>query len=91
MNKNELSKRIADETGMSHKDSGTVIDAFIEVVKNELSSGNKIQLVGFGTWEVKERAERTGVNPQTKAKMVIPAAKTPKFTPGKALKDAVNG
>ncbi|MBW7874548.1 MAG: HU family DNA-binding protein [Candidatus Cloacimonetes bacterium] len=91
MNKNELCKRIADSTPLNQKEAAAAVDAFIEVVKSELAQGNKIQLVGFGTWEIKERAARSGVNPQTRKPLTIPAAKMPKFTPGKILKDSVNG
>lgn len=90
MNKNELTKRISETTPLNQKEAAGAIDAFIDVIKDELSKGEKIQLVGFGSWEVKERAERTGVNPQTGDKIKISATKLPKFTPGKALKDAVN-
>lgn len=90
MNKNELTKRISETTPLNQKEAASAIDAFIDVIKDELSKGEKIQLVGFGSWEVKERAERTGVNPQTGDKIKISATKLPKFTPGKALKDAVN-
>lgn len=90
MNKNELTKRISETTPLNQKEAASAIDAFIDVIKDELGKGEKIQLVGFGSWEVKERAERTGVNPQTGSKIKIAATKLPKFTPGKALKDAVN-
>ncbi|MBT3785129.1 HU family DNA-binding protein [bacterium] len=90
MNKNELTKRISETTPLNQKEAASAIDAFIDVIKDELGKGEKIQLVGFGSWEVKERAERTGVNPQTGDKIKISATKLPKFTPGKALKDAVN-
>ena len=90
MNKTELVAAIADKTELSKKDSEKALKAFIDVVGEELKKGEKIQLVGFGTFEVAERAERTGRNPQTGAEMVIPASKAPKFKAGKALKDALN-
>ncbi|MEE2923772.1 MAG: HU family DNA-binding protein [bacterium] len=90
MNKNELTKRIAETTPLNQKEAAGAIDAFIDIVKDQLASGEKVQLVGFGSWEVKERAARTGVNPQTGQKIEISATKLPKFTPGKALKDVVN-
>jgi DNA-binding protein HU-beta len=90
MNKTELAKRIAEQTPLSQREAGKVIDAFVDVVKAELQKDGKVQLIGFGTWEVKTRAARTGVNPQTRQPIPIPESKVPKFTPGKALKDSVN-
>ena len=90
MNKTELVAAIAEKTDLSKKDSEKVLKAFIETVTEELKKGDKIQLVGFGTFEVTKRAARTGRNPQTGKEMKIPAAKAPKFKPGKALKDIVN-
>ena len=87
MNKTELVAAIADKTELSKKDSEK---AFIDVVGEELKKGEKIQLVGFGTFEVTERAARTGKNPQTGKEIKIAACKAPKFKAGKALKDAVN-
>ena len=90
MNKAELVAAIAAKTGLSKKDAEAAVKAFTEVVTEELKKGNKIQLVGFGTFEVSERAARTGRNPQTGKEMKIAASKAPKFKAGKALKDAVN-
>ena len=90
MNKTELVAAIAANAELSKKDSEKALKAFIDVVTEELKKGEKIQLVGFGTFEVSERAERTGRNPQSGAEMTIPASKAPKFKAGKALKDAVN-
>ena len=90
MNKVELSAAIASETGLSKKDSEAVVKAFVDVVTEELKKGGKVQLVGFGTFEVSERAAREGRNPQTGKTMKIKASKTPKFKAGKALKDAGN-
>ena len=90
MNKTELVAAIAEKTELSKKDSEKVLKAFIDVVGEELKKGEKIQLVGFGTFEVAERAARTGKNPQTGAAIEIPASKAPKFKAGKALKDMVN-
>ena len=90
MNKVELSAAIASETGLSKKDSEAVVKAFVDVVTEELKKGGKVQLVGFGTFEVSERAAREGRNPQTGKTMKIKASKAPKFKAGKALKDAVN-
>ena len=90
MNKAELVAAIAEKTELSKKDSEKVLKAFVDVVTEELTKGEKIQLVGFGTFEVAERSAREGRNPQTGATMKIPASKAPKFKAGKALKDAVN-
>ncbi|MBR1633819.1 MAG: HU family DNA-binding protein [Lachnospiraceae bacterium] len=91
MNKSELVAAIAEQAGLSKKDAENALKAFTDVVSQELSKGGKIQLVGFGTFEVSERAARTGRNPQTGEEMQIAASKAPKFKAGKALKDAVNG
>ena len=90
MNKAELVAAIAEKTELSKKDSEKALKAFIDVVTEELTKGEKIQLVGFGTFEVAERSAREGRNPQTGETMSIPASKAPKFKAGKALKDAVN-
>ena len=90
MNKTELVAAMAEKAELSKKDSEKALKAFIDVVSEELQKGEKIQLVGFGTFEVSERAARTGKNPQTGAEIKIPASKAPKFKAGKALKDVVN-
>lgn len=90
MNKTELVAAMAEETQVSKKDIEAVLKSFVDVVTAELKKGGKIQLVGFGTFEVSERAEREGRNPQTGESMTISASKSPKFKAGKALKDAVN-
>lgn len=90
MNKAELVTAIADRAELSKKDAEAALKAFTDVVADELKKGEKIQLVGFGTFEVSERAARTGRNPQTGAEMEIPASKAPRFKAGKALKDLVN-
>ena len=90
MNKAELVAAIADKAELSKKDSEKALKAFIEVVTEELVKGGKVQLVGFGTFEVADRAARTGKNPQTGKAIKIAASKAPKFKAGKALKDAVN-
>ena len=89
MNKAELVAAMAEKTELSKKDAEAALKAFTDVVAEELKKGEKIQLVGFGTFEVSERAERTGRNPQSGKEMVIPASKAPKFKAGKALKDMV--
>ena len=90
MNKTELVAAIAEQAEISKKDAEKALKAFTDVVAEELKKGEKIQLVGFGTFEVSERAAREGRNPSTGATMKIPASKAPKFKAGKALKDAVN-
>ena len=90
MNKTELVAAIADEAGLSKKDAEKALKAFTDVVTEELKKGEKVQLVGFGTFEVSERAAREGRNPQTGAAMKIAASKAPKFKAVKALKDLIN-
>lgn len=90
MNKAELVAAMADKADLSRKDTEAALKAFTDVVAEELKKGEKIQLVGFGTFEVTERAARNGRNPQTGEEMTIPASKAPKFKVGKALKDIVN-
>lgn len=90
MNKNELIASVAEKAGLTKKDSEKSVSAVIESIVETIASGDKVQLVGFGTFEVRERAERTGRNPQTKQPIVIPASKLPVFKAGKAFKDAVS-
>lgn len=90
MNRTELVAAMAEKTQLSKKDADAALKAFIDVVSEELKKGEKIQLVGFGTFEVSERAAREGRNPQTGETMTISASKSPKFKAGKALKDMVN-
>lgn len=90
MNKAELIAAVADQAGISKKDAEKVMKAFTDVVTEELKNGGKVQMVGFGTFEVSERAAREGINPQTKETINIAASRAPKFKAGKALKDAVN-
>jgi len=90
MNKTELVAAMAEQAGLSKKDAEAALKAFTDVVAEQLKKGDKIQLVGFGTFEVAERAAREGRNPQTGAAMPIAASKAPKFKAGKALKDMVN-
>ena len=91
MNKTELVAAMADQAGLSKKDAEKALKAFTDTVASELKAGNKVQLVGFGTFEVSKRAAREGRNPQTGSVMKIAASKAPKFKAGKALKDIVNG
>lgn len=90
MNKVELIASMVEKSGLSKKDAEKALAAFTETVIDELKAGNKVQLVGFGTFEVSERAAREGRNPQTGETMTIAASKAPKFKAGKAFKDAVN-
>ena len=90
MNKTELVAEIAEKTELSKKEAEKALKAFTDVIAEELAKGEKIQLVGFGTFEVSERAAREGRNPMTGETIQIAASKTPKFKPGKALKEQVN-
>ena len=90
MNKADLVSAIAEKTAMTKKDSEKALQAFVDVVTEELGKGGRVQLVGFGTFDVAERKSREGRNPQTGQPMTIPASKAPRFKVGKALKDAVN-
>ncbi|MBE6940491.1 MAG: HU family DNA-binding protein [Ruminococcaceae bacterium] len=89
MNKSELIAAVAEKAGMSKKDAEIAINATLGTITAALQSEEKVQLVGFGSFEIKKRAARTGRNPRTKAVVEIPAAKVPVFKAGKALKDAV--
>lgn len=90
MNKAELIAAVAEKAELSKKDTEKAVKALTDVISEELVKGEKIQLVGFGTFEVSERAAREGRNPKSGEVMQIPASKTPKFKAGKALKDLVN-
>ena len=90
MNKVELVAAIAEKSELTKVDAEKALKAFIDIVTEELTKGEKVQLVGFGTFEVAERPERKGRNPQNKEEIIIPASKAPKFKAGKALKDLVN-
>ena len=89
MNKAELIIAVAEKTGMSRKDTEKVIGAALDTITDTLTSGEKVQLVGFGIFDIKKRAARIGRNPKTKEEIEIPASKSPFFRPGKALKDAI--
>lgn len=89
MNKTELIAAVAEKTGLSKKDSDAAVAAMVDVITESLVQGEKVQLVGFGSFEVKVRAERVGRNPKTLEPIQIPASKSPVFKAGKALKDAV--
>ena len=89
MNKTELIAAMAEASGLSKKDCEAALAAFITTTESALKAGNKVQLVGFGSFEVKHSAERTGLNPRTKEPVTIAASKVPTFKAGKALKDAI--
>jgi len=89
MKKAELIDAVATKADLTKQDSKKAVDALFETISNTLAKEEKIQLIGFGTFEVRERAERTGRNPQTGEEMTIPASKVPAFKPGKELKEAV--
>ena len=89
MNKTELVAAVAEKAGLSKKDAEKAVAAVVDCVVDSLKAGDKVQLVGFGTFEVRERAARQGINPLTKAKIEIAASKSPVFKAGKAFKDAV--
>ncbi|MBR1884260.1 MAG: HU family DNA-binding protein [Clostridia bacterium] len=90
MNKAELITKMAEESKLTKKAAEAALQAFVSTVEGALKAGDKVQLVGFGTFEVRQRAARKGRNPQTKAEIKIPASKAPAFKAGKALKDLVN-
>ncbi|HSP22192.1 HU family DNA-binding protein [Planococcus sp. FY231025] len=89
MNKTELVNSVAEAAELSRKDAAKAVDAAFEAIQEALTKGDKVQLIGFGNFEVRERAARKGRNPQTGAEIEIAASKVPAFKPGKALKDAV--
>lgn len=90
MNKADLINAVTEKAGLSKKDTEAVVNAAIDCITDALKAGDKVQLVGFGAFEVKARAERIGRNPKTKEQIKIPASKVPVFKAGKALKDAVS-
>lgn len=90
MNKTELVAAIAEKAGIAKKDADKALGAFVEAVTAELKNDGKVQLIGFGTFEVRARAARTGKNPRTGEKITIKASKNPVFKAGKALKDTIN-
>ncbi|PTM58674.1 HU family DNA-binding protein [Desmospora activa] len=90
MNKTELISQVAEKTNMTKKDATQAVDAVLDTITEALRSGDKVQLIGFGNFEVRERAARKGRNPQTGKEIQIAASKVPAFKPGKALKEEVN-
>ncbi|MFN3429441.1 MAG: HU family DNA-binding protein [Candidatus Sericytochromatia bacterium] len=91
MNKEELVSAVAEKTQLSKKASEEIVSAFVDTVTEALEKGDKVTLVGFGTFQVKERAARTGRNPRTGGELNIPAKRSPTFTAGKGLKDSLGG
>ncbi|ABS74457.1 non-specific DNA-binding protein Hbs [Bacillus subtilis] len=91
MNKTELINAVAEASELSKKDATKAVDSVFDTILDALKNGDKIQLIGFGNFEVRERSARKGRNPQTGEEIEIPASKVPAFKPGKALKDAVAG
>ena len=89
MTKTELAAKVAESTGMTKKDSAAAVNAVFDEITKALVNGEKVQLVGFGSFDVKERPAHTGINPATKQKIEIAASRSPKFTAGAALKEAV--
>ena len=89
LTKATLTNEVSEKAGISKKDASKAVDATFEAIQEALQKGEKVQLIGFGSFEVRERAARTGRNPQTGAEIQIAASKTPAFKPGKVLKDAV--
>lgn len=89
MTKTDLVSAVAEKPCVTKKDAGAVLDALIDEIIGAVKKGDRVQLVGFGTFELRERAARTGLNPQTKEQIEIPASKAPAFKAGKAFKDAV--
>ncbi|ARQ04599.1 MULTISPECIES: HU family DNA-binding protein [Staphylococcaceae] len=89
MNKTDLINAVSDSANLTKKEAGLAVDAVFESIQKSLSNGEKVQLIGFGNFEVRERAARKGRNPQTGDEIEIPASKVPAFKAGKALKDAV--
>jgi DNA-binding protein HU-beta len=91
MNKSDLINAIAEHANLTKADAGRALEGLLNTIETALKAGEPVALIGFGTFVVKERAERTGRNPQTGQEITIAAAKVPSFKPGKGLKDAVNG
>ena len=90
MNKADLTQYISKHANLTYRDANHVIDVMTDAIKKALKKGQRVSLVGFGSWEVRKRAARKGINPQTGQPIRIPARKYPKFNPGKALKDLVS-
>ena len=90
MNKTELIQAVAEKSGITKKGASDAVEAVLSSIADVLANGDKVTLVGFGTFEVRERAERKGINPSTREEITIPATKVPAFKPGKSLKELVS-
>ncbi len=90
MNKTELVQAVAEKSGMTKKSASDAVEAVLSTISDQLAEGEKVTLVGFGTFEVRERAARKGINPSTRKEITIPATKVPAFKPGKSLKEMVS-
>lgn len=90
MTKTELINSIADKANCTKKDAGCALEATLAAIQEALENGEKVSITGFGTFEIRERGEKNGINPRTKQPMVCPPCKTPAFKPGKTLKEAIN-
>mgnify|MGYP000447867384 CR=1 FL=1 len=89
MNKSELIKSLADKAQVTQKDAAKALDALVETIQQALASGDKVQIIGFGSFEVRDRKERKVISPATGEEIIVPATKVPAFKPGKSLKEAV--
>lgn len=89
MNKSELIAAVADKASLKRKDAGAAVEALVDTIREQLEKGDEVSIIGFGTFGVKERAERVGRNPRTGESITIAASKSPTFKPGKALKDSL--
>ena len=89
MNKSELVKAVAEKSGLTQKDTAKVLEALLETIQKALAAGDKVQIIGFGSFEVRDRKERKVISPATREEITVPATKVPAFKPGKVLKDAV--
>ena len=89
MNKSELVKSIAEKTELTQKDSAKALEALLDTIQKALANGEKVQLIGFGSFEVRNRKERKVISPSTRKEIVVPAAKVPAFKPGKSFKEAI--
>ena len=90
MTKKDFIASLSEKTGLTKKDAEATVNAFIDIITDELAKGGTVQITGFGTFEVRSRKEKTCIVPQTKEKVLVPATKTPAFKPGKALKDSIS-
>lgn len=90
MNKSELVKSLAEKAEITQKDAAKALDAVVETIQQALANGEKVQIIGFGSFEVRDRKERTVISPATREEITVPATRVPAFKPGKSLKEAVS-